>query len=93
MSPLDATHDPALRSWVPTANAAGADFPIQNLPFGIFARDPSENGRVGVAIGDSILDNYAFGAVDRISAGRRNVPDGAGDITGRITSRTDAGAS
>ena len=33
---LDATHDPALRSWVGSANAADADFPVQNLPLGRF---------------------------------------------------------
>ena len=33
---MDATHDPALRSWVDSANGH-PDFPIQNLPFGVFA--------------------------------------------------------
>jgi fumarylacetoacetase len=56
-SPLDATHDPALRSWVESANAADSDFPIQNLPFGRFRRAGSaEAWRMGVAIGDRILD-------------------------------------
>jgi fumarylacetoacetase len=32
----DATHDPARRSFVETANLARADFPLPNLPFGIF---------------------------------------------------------
>jgi fumarylacetoacetase len=54
---VNETHDPALRSWVEPANAAGSDFPIQNLPFGVFRRrGTSEAGRVGVAIGDAILD-------------------------------------
>ncbi len=35
---LDETHDPALRSWVESAHELGCDFPIQNLPFGIFKR-------------------------------------------------------
>src|ERR671931_647055 len=35
---LDETHDPALTSWVESANVPGCDFPIQNLPFGIFRR-------------------------------------------------------
>ena len=56
MTALNATHDPALRSWVASANAPGADFPIQNLPFGRFSIGPSEAPRVGVAIGDQILD-------------------------------------
>jgi fumarylacetoacetase len=45
-----------LRSWVDTANA-DSDFPVQNLPFGVFRRrGSSEEPRVGVAIGDQILD-------------------------------------
>jgi fumarylacetoacetase len=38
---LNETHDPSLRSWVAAANDAGSDFPIQNLPFGIFRRHGS----------------------------------------------------
>jgi fumarylacetoacetase len=52
---LDHTHDPALRSWVASANQAGTDFPIQNLPFGVF-RTEGGAARGGVAIGDRILD-------------------------------------
>ena len=56
MSLLNETHNPALRSWVASANADGSDFPIQNLPFGVFRRYGSaEAFRVGVAIGDQIL--------------------------------------
>jgi fumarylacetoacetase len=55
--PLDFTHDPARRSWVASANDPGTDFPIQNLPFGRFRRSGStEPWRIGVAIGDRILD-------------------------------------
>jgi fumarylacetoacetase len=54
---LDETHDPKALSWVDSANVAGADFPIQNLPFGIFRLgDAGGMTTVGVAIGDSILD-------------------------------------
>ena len=54
---LDQTHDPKLRSWVESANAADADFPIQNLPFGRFRRAGIvEHSRIGVAIGDQVLD-------------------------------------
>src|SRR5436190_9082 len=53
----DGTHDPSLQSWVATANAEEADFPIQNLPFGVFRRrDARESARIGVAIGDRVLD-------------------------------------
>ena len=53
---LNSTHDPALRSWVGSANDAGVDFPIQNLPFGVFRRQSTEPARVGVAIGDAVVD-------------------------------------
>jgi fumarylacetoacetase len=59
---LDETHDPARRSWVKSANLAETDFPIQNLPLGIFApRGGAPRG--GIAIGDMILDIGA--ALDR----------------------------
>jgi fumarylacetoacetase len=54
MAQLDQTHDSQLESWVASANGH-PDFPIQNLPFGIFS--PRAGGRRGgVAIGDRILD-------------------------------------
>ncbi len=54
---IDRTHDAALQSWVATANADGTDFPIQNLPLGIFRRAGSaEAFRPGTAIGDQIVD-------------------------------------
>ncbi len=52
---LAATLDPARRSWVPSANDSATDFPIQNLPYGVFRRS-GETARVGVAIGDQIVD-------------------------------------
>jgi fumarylacetoacetase len=52
----DATHHPSLRSWVESANAPDSDFPIQNLPFGVFARRGGGVRRVGVAIGAEVLD-------------------------------------
>ena len=55
MARLDATHDPALRSWVASANGH-PDFPIQNLPFGVFRRAGGATPRGGVAIGDQVLD-------------------------------------
>lgn len=50
-------NNPSLRSWVDVP--AGSDFPIQNLPFGIFSTD-DRSPRVGVAIGDQILDCEAL---------------------------------
>jgi fumarylacetoacetase len=58
---LNATHDPALKSWVAAASRPGSDFPIQNLPFAIFRRaGTTEPFRGGVAIGDQILDLRAL---------------------------------
>ncbi len=51
---IDHTHAPGLRSWVSSANGH-ADFPIQNLPLGVFS-PPSGGARMGVAIGDMVLD-------------------------------------
>ena len=58
---LNKTHDPRLKSWVQSANPVNgqtcSDFPIQNLPYGVFRRSGSqEDWRGGVAIGDQILD-------------------------------------
>ena len=59
---LDETHDPALASWVASANALGCEFPIQNLPFGVFRRRGGrEAARGGVAIGNQVLDLAALG--------------------------------
>ncbi|WP_040639435.1 fumarylacetoacetase [Microvirga lotononidis] len=54
MTVLDHTHDPKRQSFVPSANGH-PDFPIQNLPLGVFS--PGDGApRGGVAIGDRILD-------------------------------------
>ena len=70
MSALDATHDPARRSWVESANGH-PEFPIQNLPLGVFS--PLAGApRGGIAIGDMILDLRAAaaeGLVDATAAG------------------------
>ena len=66
----DETHDPKLTSWVPSAERAGTDFPIQNLPFGVFRhRDRDEMPRVGVAIGDQILDVTAARRAELLGGG------------------------
>ncbi len=56
---IDVTHDPVLRSWVESANDGTTDFPIQNLPFGVFRHDFEERLRIGIAIGDQVLDCLA----------------------------------
>ena len=70
---LDETHDARCGSWVPGAEAVGNDFPVQNLPLGVFRRrgtPPGEPSRIGMAIGNLILDLKgsaalsAFGPID-----------------------------
>ena len=53
---MNKTHDPSLTSWVESANSPDTDFPVQNLPFGVFSRKGESERRVGVAIGDQIVD-------------------------------------
>jgi len=69
----DPTLDPGLFSSVPVA--AGSDFPVQNLPFGVFSA-PQRAHRVGVAIGDHILDlaeTQAAGHLDGLGLPHRAV--------------------
>ena len=56
MAALNQTHDITLKSWVESANGPDCHFPIQNLPFCVFSCELAPNPRVGVAIGDYILD-------------------------------------
>ncbi|MGA8026076.1 MAG: fumarylacetoacetase [Bryobacteraceae bacterium] len=57
---IDETHNPQLQSWVESANRPGCDFPIQNLPLGVFRNRPDSRARLGVAIGDFILDLHPW---------------------------------
>src|SRR5437879_2030355 len=47
-------NDPALRSFIPVDPAS--DFAVQNLPYGVFSTSALPTPRVGVAIGDYVLD-------------------------------------
>ena len=62
------TCDPSLRSWVESANEAGTDFPIQNLPYGVFRDNNGGCTCIGVAIGDRVLDVHGI-ADDGLLAG------------------------
>jgi len=54
---IDDTHDPTVQSWVESANDPVSDFPIQNLPFGVFRQRKKDSAhKIGIAIGDRILD-------------------------------------
>lgn len=64
MYDIDDTHAPSLTSWVESANGPETDFPIQNLPFGRFRRVGHEEAwRIGVAIGDRVLDLRGAGLI------------------------------
>ena len=61
MHQVNETHDPRIESFVAAANDAASDFPLQNLPFGVFRRrGTSEAFRGGIAIGDQVLDLAAL---------------------------------
>jgi fumarylacetoacetase len=84
---LDETHDSKVQSWVESANVAAADFPVQNLPFGVFRRrDAGAKVRVGVAIGDRILDvdgllGHCYLTDERLrSAANACAPDSLGPL-------------
>jgi fumarylacetoacetase len=67
---LNETHDPSLSSWVESANRPETDFPIQNLPFCTF-RHRHGGPRVGVAIGDCILDVRDYPSLNALMEGGR----------------------
>jgi fumarylacetoacetase len=60
-------NDPALRSFIPVEPAS--DFPIQNLPYGIFSAKDGLAPRVGVAIGDFVLDLWELEQDSRLGVG------------------------
>lgn len=55
---IDETHDPKRQSWITSANGH-TDFPIQNLPLGVFSTGGG-TPRGGIAIGDKVLDLNAL---------------------------------
>lgn len=71
---IDETHDPALSSWVEDANGH-ADFPIQNLPYGIFSTKEG-SPRPGVAIGDHVFDLAAASKAGLLPQGLSAVMEG-----------------
>jgi len=63
---MSTTTDPNLTSWIESANEAGCDFPIQNLPFGLFSRTGVDIRCIGIAIGDQVLDCRALVETGRL---------------------------
>ena len=67
MAALDVTHDPEITSWVGTANGH-SDFPLQNLPLGIFSpAGTGDDPRGGIRIGEQILDLRALAGTDLLT--------------------------
>jgi fumarylacetoacetase len=64
-------NDPALRSFVPVDPSS--DFPIQNLPYGVFSSKDGLAPRVGVAIGDYVLDLWELEQDSRLDVGELGV--------------------
>lgn len=73
---IDETHDPARLSFVASANGH-PDFPIQNLPFGVFSPPGGGEPRGGVAIGDEILDLSVAAASSLLSGNQRLAAEAA----------------
>lgn len=73
MTRLNATHDPRRKSWIDAANAPDCDFPLQNLPFGAFSTRSDPVRRIGVAIGDMVLDLAALEARGLLALGHARV--------------------
>jgi fumarylacetoacetase len=78
MTEIDQTHDPELRSWVASANGH-PDFPVQNLPLGVFAPPGGGPPRAGVAIGDMVLDLSAAHAAGVFSGEAARAAEAASD--------------
>lgn len=95
MSTIDPTHDPALTSWVTPANDAQSDFPIQNLPFGRFKVEDDPEWRIGVAIGDQVLDLRSAGLLNFSDMNRliRLRPDTRRELRAQISTGLATGSA
>jgi len=82
MVELNETHGLALTSWVESANGGTSDFPVQNLPFGVFRRrGTKEAWRGGVAIGDQIVDLAAAHAAGVFSGDAARAAEACGETS------------
>ena len=87
---MNETHDANLKSWLESANDPASDFPIQNLPFGVFSTEGKR--RCGVAIGDQIVD--VSRVADLFTGGAKEVARGcSGEILNPVMAQPDANLS
>lgn len=78
---IDDPNDPSLRSFIDVDPTS--PFPIQNLPFGVFTTDVESGARIGVAIGEYVLDLWEcerFGLLDTLPPMTTNSISGAWDL-------------
>lgn len=90
---LNETHDPGLRSWVESAQTPGGNFPIQNLPYGMYSTADDSQPRVGVAIGDFIFDLREIYAASTLNALMALSASDRRELRARISQRLAAGAA
>jgi len=95
MIDINETHDPNLRSWVESANDPDTDFPIQNLPFGVFRKSGDTGlGQIGIAIGNQIFDVAAGVSVGVFSnKGLLDAESGCGASLNYLMNSHEAGRS
>jgi fumarylacetoacetase len=90
---IDETHDPKRRSWVESANREACDFPIQNLPLGVFRAPRETRARLGVAIGDFIFDVGAWLPGDTLNGYLALPPAQRRDLRREWSRALEAGAT
>ncbi len=94
-----------IRSWVESANAPDTDFPLNNLPYGVFSTGDGTMPRCGVAIGDKIFDLCAAEGEDLVTPSGQPVfdvpywndfmelgPDAWAELRARLTELLSEGA-
>jgi len=82
MQSLDETHDVSVESWIDEANREGNPFPLQNLPYAVFRQTGRDEAfRIGVGIGNMILDLAAVRRADAAGMLRSDLPESLEDPT------------
>jgi fumarylacetoacetase len=77
---IDRTHSPSRQSWVASANGH-PDFPIQNLPLGVFTPPQGGGARGGIAIGEEVFDIAAALELGLLNGAARQAAEAAAGAT------------